>query len=168
MRTGGNRKGKMKYDFSDPTNIAYIESYARDGLDNKQIAEKIGYNETYFSELVNSISELSEAIKRGRKPLDMFVETSLYKRATGTVKTKSITRRWMIDENGHQTTTEIVQEVETELPPDVGAIAFWLKNRKGDYWNKQPIRVDTTTNGKDITGSVDISKWLALNVEKEK
>ena len=42
---------KPKFDFKDEENLIRIESWARDGLNDKQIAENIGYNETYFSEL---------------------------------------------------------------------------------------------------------------------
>ncbi|MEG2064983.1 MAG: hypothetical protein RRY23_07560 [Alistipes sp.] len=44
----------------------------------------------------------------------------------------------------------IIQEVESVLPPDVGAAALWLKQKKSDVWNKQPLRIDTTTNGKSV------------------
>ena len=55
---------KPKFDFKDEENLIRIESWAWDGLNDKQIAENIGYNETYFSELKGKITELSEAIKR--------------------------------------------------------------------------------------------------------
>lgn len=74
---------KPKFDFKDPHNLIRIEGWARDGLDDKQIAANIGYNETYFSELKGKIPELSKALKNGRAPLELKVENTLYTKATG-------------------------------------------------------------------------------------
>ena len=166
---------KQKFDFSDPQNILRIEGWARDGLDDKQIAVNIGYNETYFSELKSKFSELAEAIKRGRAPLDTIVESALLRRARGTTlnveqafKCKKVWR----DENGNRCEEEIIKTVvlKQDVAPDVGAIAFWLKNRKPDIWNKQPIRIDATTNGKEIPArvlSVKEAKELISELENE-
>lgn len=158
---------KPKHDFTDQDNLLIVEGLARDGLDNKNIAAYFGYDENYFSTLTNSISELSKALKRGRKPLEIVVENSLYRRATGGIKVKTQVRRFLEKkcecEGGDtkcplckgtgkvlMTDIELVQETITELPPDTGAAALWLKQKKSDIWNKQPIKIDTTTNGKDI------------------
>jgi len=54
------------------------------------------------------------------------------------------------------TDVELVQETVTELPPDTGAAALWLKQKKPDIWNKQPLRIDQTTNGKELNTSIQI------------
>lgn len=145
----------MKFDFKNPMNLLRIEGWARDGEEDRQIAKRLHYTDTYFCDLKNRFSELSEALNRGRQPLDVLIENSLYKRAMG-LKVKTVTKRWLTLPDGTQTDTEIIQEVTTELPPDVGALAYWLKNRKPDGWNKQPTRVDSTTNGNDIGGGIVI------------
>lgn len=132
---------KAKFDFQDKHNLLKIEGWARDGWEDKQIAKNLKYNETYFSELKSKITGLSEALKRGRQPLDIIVENSLYKRATG-LKVKSVVRRWMLLPDGTKTDTEILQETESELPPDTGAAMAWLKNRKPKTWNQQPTKVE--------------------------
>lgn len=124
---------KPKFDFTDKHNLLKIEGWARDGWEDKQIAEALRYNETYFSELKGLKSELSEALKRGRQPLDILVENSLYKRATG-LKVKTVVKRWMVLPDGTKTDTEILQETESEVPPDTGAAMCWLKNRKPEIW----------------------------------
>lgn len=150
--TGAN----AKFDFSDPQNIVRIEGWARDGLDDKQIAEIIGYNQTYFCELKAKHPELGEALKKGRAPLDIVVENSLYRRATkGTmIKTQQAFKCKEVTFNLDGTKTEReeirIVDLEQEIPPDTTAQIFWLKNRKPEYWNKQPIRIDTTTNGKEL------------------
>lgn len=140
----------MKFDFKDKDNQNLIEEMARDGLDDKQIAEKIGYGQQYFVELKKKFSELSEALKRGRKPLNYFVESSLFKRAVG-LKVKSTTTKQIKDKQTGEIIAEEVVTTETELPPDTGAMAYWLKQRKADKWNKEPVKVDVTTQGEKVT-----------------
>ena len=173
---------KHKYDFkNDKHSLLVVEGLARDGYDNKHIAEYFGYSETYFSELVNSISELSEALKKGRQPLEVMVENSLFRRAFGGIKVKSTVKRYLqedchcggedkkcIDCKGTgkiiRSDIEIVQETETELPPDVGAQAFWLKQKKPDIWNKQPIKVEQNSNVTVTTG-IDIEEWIKMKAK---
>ena len=132
-----------KYNYTDHQFLLNIEGLARDGWDDKQICEKYHLNETYFCELKNKYPELNEALKRGRSPLDIHVENSLYKRAVG-LKIITVVRKFIIDENGNETEKVIVQETETQLPPDTGACMAWLKQRKPEKWNKQPIKIEQT------------------------
>lgn len=156
---------KVKYDFTDKQLLIKIEGFARDGWDNKQIADYYGYNETYFSELQTKYPELADAIKAGHKPLEIIVENSLFKRATG-MKVKTTTRRWLV-KDGVQTDVEIIQETETEVPPDTGAAAFWLKQKKPDVWNKQPDKVDLTSGGKKIPPARVLTKNEIKGLLKE-
>jgi DnaJ-class molecular chaperone len=174
------KKGKPRYDFNDPENLLIVEGLARDGLDNVQIASYFGYNEQYFSTLVNSISELSKALKKGRKPLEIIVENSLYRRATGLKVTTQVRR--FLETKCHcegmdkscpdckgsgkiqDTDKELVTETVTELPPDTGAAALWLKQKKPDIWNKQPSKIETNQN-LNISGSVPISEFVKAYFE---
>lgn len=137
---------KPKHDFTDRDLIMTIEGMVRDGADNKQIAKYLGYTETYFCEAQRLYPELGEAIRRGRKPWTTAIENSLIKRCTG-MKVKSTTRRWMVGPDGKQTDVEIVQETETEVPPEPKSIMFYLTQRKPEVYNKQPQKVDLTTGG---------------------
>jgi hypothetical protein len=173
---------KPKHNFRDQETLLTVEGLARDGLDNKDIAKYFNYSEPYFSELVNSISELSEAIKRGRKPLEVIVENSLYRRAIGGMKIKTQTRRFLEEKcecegedkkcpdckgTGKKiiTDVELVQETVSELPPDVGAAAFWLKQKKADIWNRQPTKIETESSV-TLTGSIPIEEWIKERVTK--
>jgi len=137
---------KPKYDFTDKDLLATIEGFIRDGWDNKQVAKYLKYNNTHFSELIGKYPELSEAIRRGRKPIIFAVENSLIKRCMG-LKVKSTTKRWMVGPDGKQSDTEILQETETEIPPEPKSIMFFLTQRKPELYNKQPQKVDITTGG---------------------
>lgn len=139
MAKGGR---KPAYEYEDPMFLLEIEGYARNGWDDKQIAEKLGLNETYFCTQKKKFPKLSEALKRGRRPLITIVENALLKRAMG-AKYKTTIRKWTTIE-GVDTPVEIVQETETEVPPDTGAAMAWLKHRDPKLWNAQPTKVAAT------------------------
>ena len=157
---------KPKFDFKDAQNIIRIESWARDGLDDKQIAANIGYNETYFSELKGKISELSEALTRGRAPIDFAIESKIYRKAIGmkvkvqqAIKVKDV----YYDDEGRRCENERVEvvELEQELPPDTGAGIFWLKNRKPEQWNKPAPKIDDDADiPSDINHGISIDSWI--------
>lgn len=143
MAKGGR---KPKHDYEDPMLIIQIEGWARDGFDDKQIAEMLGLNESYFCTQKKTFPKLSKAIQAGRKPLNVFVENSWYKRITGMkTTTETMHYTYVKKENGD------VEEVLTgktvvvnEIPPDAGAARNWLIQRKPEVWNKQPAKVAAT------------------------
>lgn len=171
------RGAKQKFDFKDKENLLRIQGWARDGLDDKQIAELTGYFPSYFSKLKYEIPELSDALKKGRAPLDIIVESTMYRRAIGMkikVQQAFKVKEVYYDIEGRRCEKEsvVVQDLDQDLPPDTTAMIFWLKNRKPDYWNKQPIRIDETTNGKDMQAparilSIKEAKALISDLENE-
>ena len=114
-----------------------IEGLARDGWDDKQIAERYHITPQYFCQLKDKYVELFESLKRGRAPLTVNVENSLYKRAVG-LEVKTIIKK--VTPDGE----EILQETITQLPPDTGACMAWLKNKKPELWNRQPVKIEQT------------------------
>ena len=174
-----NSKGgaKPKFDLEDEENLLRIQGWARDGLDDKQIAEHIGYSAAHFSVLKGKTPKLSNALKKGRAPLDIIVESTMYRRAIGMkikVQQAFKVKEVYYDIEGRRCEKEsvVVQDLDQDLPPDTTAMIFWLKNRKPDYWNKQPIRIDETTNGKDIQSpprvlSIKEAKALVTELEND-
>lgn len=157
---------KPKHDYRDPMFLLQVEGWARDGYDDYQIAELLDLNATHFCELKGKYTEISEALKKGRRPLEVLVENSLFKRATG-MKVKSTVRQWEVleDEDGIPKRVEVIRETETELPPDTGAAMAWLKHKKPEVWNiaaKMQMELEAT-----VTGSVSIDSWLDANNEED-
>jgi excinuclease UvrABC ATPase subunit len=168
------RGRKPKENFKDPDILLIVEGLARDGLDNKDIAKYFNYGEATFSRIINSgeYEQLSQALKKGRKPLEIVVENSLYRRATGQIKLKTQVRRFLEQKctacQGEDpkckvckgtgkmiiTDIELVQETISEVPPDTGAAALWLKQKKPNVWNKQPEKVDVTSLGESMAARV--------------
>ena len=154
---------KPKYDYTDVEFLLELEGLARDGWDDKQIAEKYHIEQTYFCDLKQKYPQLNQALKRGRKPLNIIVENSLYKRAVG-LKTKTIIKQWIEDEEGSQTGGLRITETETEYPPDTGAAMAWLKQRKPELWNKQPIKIDHTSNGSTIQQTIIVASEQSKDI----
>ena len=81
---------------------------------------------------MDKYSEIGKAIKKGKAPVDFEVENALLKRALGYDYEEVITEVYG-DGKKH------VKKVKRHVPPDVGAAAFWLKNRKSAMWRDKPV-----------------------------
>lgn len=123
---------KQKY--NKETFPLLAEKYAREGLSDEQIAKNLGIATGTLYDYKNKFPEFSEALKRGKQPVDFEVENALLKRALGydvdeTVKIMNIV-------NGAPVVKE-VRVTTKHIQPDVGAIAFWLKNRVPERWKER-------------------------------
>lgn len=118
-------------DWLTEDNLLRIEGWARDGFTEKQIANnKMGISEFTLSRWKKENELLRDAIKRGKAPADTLVENQMYKRATGYTTVETIEE--IYEEDGVQ--RKHVRRITKEIPPDVTAQIFWLKNRKPAYW----------------------------------
>lgn len=115
-----------------------IEGLAREGLSDEQIALKMGIGTSTYYRWQEEHREFREALKKGKAPVDIQVENALLKRALGYTSTETIeelTTTGQKDANGRDIIKEKhVRKVTREIPPDVGAIVFWLKNRRPKQW----------------------------------
>ena len=104
-----------------------LEGWARDGLTNEQIAKNMGVTRKTLQEWCVKFSDICDTLKRGKEIIDYEVENALLKRAIG-YKTSEM----------RMTKEGALVEVEKEVPGDVTAQIFWLKNRKPDKWKDSP------------------------------
>lgn len=122
-----------------------IEGWARDGLNDKQIATNTGVNEFTFSRWKTQYPQLAQAIKKGRMPVDVQVENALLKRALG-FECEEVTEEieetptGMVDENGKpiMKRKRHIKKFKRVIPGDTTAMIFWLKNRKPAQWRDKP------------------------------
>lgn len=130
-----------------PNNLKRIEGWARDGLRNEDIASRMGISPSTFYEYVKKFSEISDALKRGKAPVDFEVENAMLKSALGHKETvrKPVRLRTTRRKDGMEITEEHVEYFDEEvyIPPQVSAQIFWLKNRKPDIWRDKK---ELTTN----------------------
>jgi len=136
---------KPKYtEWITPDGLTRIEGWARDGLTDAQIAAKMGIAASTLYVYQADFPEIMEALKRGKAPVDNEVETKLHDRAVGGIIVKETRiERWK-DGKGNITAEHII-EIKKELPPDVTAQIYWLKNRRPDKWrDKREVVADVT------------------------
>ena len=144
---------KCKYNESFPM---AAEGYARRGLTDEQIASNLNISVDTFYQYVKRFPEFSEALKRGKAPVDIQVENALLKRALG-YKYKETTREACPDSDGEGSKLKVTKVVTKEVSPDVTAQIFWLKNRRPDLWK------DRTDNNH----SIDLTQPIKFIVDKD-
>lgn len=133
-------KGKYEYWLTED-GLLLLEAWARDGLTDEQIAQKMDINIATLYRYKQNYCEICEALKKGKEIVDIQVENALLRRALGCTITEKKTKTTPF---GEETT-----EVTKDIPPDVAAIAIWLKNRKPDIWRDHPVSKDATLDKLD-------------------
>lgn len=163
---------KNRWDYESEEFANAIENFAMKGLTDREIAIEISVNATYFLELKSKYDQISDALARGRAKINSVVRQKYLAVALGGLKRKSVTKKLasgmespkFINEEGM-----VVLETTEELAPNPQALATWLFNHD-EEWRKKVIdgkKLDVTTNGKELNGSINISSWLAANNEDE-
>ena len=112
--------------------LLYIQSWANDGLNNQEIAQKMGIGETTLYRWCNTDERIRSAIIRGRDTMTMNVENMLYKCAMGFKYTEQ-----QVTKDGD------IVEVERYYEPSQEAQKFILTNRRKDKWkSKQEVALE--------------------------
>ena len=128
-------KGKYQ-EWLEPDGLLKLEGWARDGLNDEQIAKNMGINVATLYKYKNLYSNINEALKRGKEVIDIEVENALYKRAIGYTY-EEVKEEEMADGRIRRTVTT------KEVAGDTTAQIFWLKNRKPAEWrDKQNIEIE--------------------------
>lgn len=117
-----------------PGGLELLGAWARDGLTDKQLADKMGVAESTYYEWRRRFPALAEAVADGKEVVDVKVENALLKRALGYTYTET-KREGTV--NGIKNGTAKITMTEKTVPPDVTAQIFWLSNRKPDKWRKK-------------------------------
>lgn len=132
------RKGKWD-EWLTEDGLLLIQGWARDGLTDEQIAKNMGIVSSTFYDWIKKFSEISRAIKEGRKPVDYLVENALLKSALGyDVEEETWERKF------NRVTGEwemiCTKKQKKHIPPSYTAQIFWLKNRKPNEWKDRTDR----------------------------
>ena len=140
---------KSKYQTHVEPKLFLVECWARDGCTDEQIAKKLGVAYSTFREYIALYPALSAFLKKGKEVIDFEVENALLKRALGYDYCEE---KVEIEQNaGGRTISKKVVQTVKQVAPDVGAAAFWLKNRRPDKWRDRftadPPATDTEDDG---------------------
>lgn len=115
----------------------------------------MGISSTTFYRWQQEHREIRDSLKKGKAPVDTQVENALLKRALGYDYTETVTEFAVsdteVDEDGKpKKIVKAVKMTKKHMAPDVGAAAFWLKNRRPDRWrDKREEQIKVT--GADYT-----------------
>ena len=137
---------KSKYETDVKPRLIEIEAWKRDGLTDEQIFKNLGISRDTFYKYKEKYTDFSDALKKGKEVADIEVENALFKREIG-YKYKEVIKE-VKEIDGKKTT--YIKEVVKEMPGDVGAQIFWLKNRKSSKW-KDKQDIDIEDNNVSIT-----------------
>lgn len=106
----------------------------------------MGISTTSLYDYQLKFPEITDALKRGKAPVDNEVENALLKRARGGFEVKEKRVEQWKDADG--VTREHTVIITREVPPDVTAQIYWLNNRRPDTWRNRKA-VDITGSGID-------------------
>ena len=118
-----------------------LQGWARDGLSDEQLAEKMGVCPSTFYAWKNKYPEISEALREGKEVADRRVENALYNSCFD--RKITIRRPFKVKEvyynDGKRCEREHVMygEEDVAIPANEKAIEFWLANRKPEKWSRK-------------------------------
>ena len=105
-----------------------IEGAVKAGNTDEQLAAVLGINKRTLHRW-KADKEFLSLLKKNKPVADKAIENSLFVRAHG-YSFEEVT----VEKDG---TTKVVTK---HMPPDTGAAAFWLKNRKPTEWRLHTLR----------------------------
>lgn len=143
-------QGKFK-EWLTEDGLKQIQSWFRDGLTDIQVAKNMGISKTTFYDWMNKYPAISDAVKKGKQPVDFEVENALLKRALGYEIEETNT---FITMNSKGEKVQKVNKTKKHIAPDATAAIFWLKNRRPDKWRK-------TNPAYESKAEIEISKLRA-------
>lgn len=106
------------------------------GLSKEEIARVLSISVKSLNEIINSNSLLKEAFEINLVLADIKVMRSLFKRATGTKKKKTVKRieDSINPKDGQIEALTKTEEITEEVLGDVSAQKFWLSNRRPELF----------------------------------
>lgn len=136
-------KGKYQ-EWLQPENLLRITNWAANGCTNKEIATNVGVSEQTFYVWLERYPEFSESIKQGRSMSCQAIENALFKRATGYVvedvdEVEEFKGELRDGKPANGTITKREVRKTRNVPPDTGAIVFYLKNRMGERYTDRRV-----------------------------
>lgn len=153
----------------EPENLTRVQGWARDGLTDAEMAEKMEITRSTLSQWKKKSEIFADTLKKGKDVADREVEDSLYKAALGYTKKikKPIKLKTTKQKDGAKIEEERVEYVDEEIfvPGNVTAQIFWLKNRKPAEWRDKQV-IESTANGM-LADLIDGLKEPVEEPEKE-
>lgn len=143
-------KGKYQ-EWLTEEGLLQLESWARDGLTDEQIASNMGITPKTLYRWKEQYCQICQSLKRGKEVVDIQVENALLKRALG-YSYDEVTKKRVLDYDPSTgqvvgSHMEVTKTVRKEVQGDTTAQIFWLKNRRPEQWrDKRDVSVEGEIN----------------------
>lgn len=131
--------GGRPTDYNPEFHPLLAESLAKNGLTDKEIAEKLGICEATLYNWRNEHEEFLEALKKGKDSVDDQVENAMLQRALGYSHPE--------DKIFQYEGSPIIVPTIKHYPPSEVAGIFWLSHRRPEKW---PNKTDRLTGEEDV------------------
>lgn len=122
-------------------------SLAKRGATDREIADVMGVSASTLYRWQAEHPEFRESLKAAKAVADAVVEDSLYRRAVGCEVTDV---RVTLNPDGSKVTVTTTRQ----LPGDVTACIFWLKNRQPKLWRDHPEADGQAATGEAIKAAI--------------
>ena len=179
---------KSKHNYNGEDFYKLIESLARIGFTDKEIAERLNIDSKTFSKMKNGhchfwtqeqnrtrSERIVAALSKGRTEIVALMRVAYLRVALGGKMLKSVVKEYIVsvDTDGNPTGGRVLHgmtERETELPPNMKALSKWLYHFDADWRNSENER--KSHRAKMLYGdNQDVDTWLIRNTtihQKEK
>lgn len=189
---------KPKHDYDNIDFFKRIEALAMNGYTDEEIANELDLSREVFGCMKNGNYEnwteeenkrrgeqITNVLAHGRTRINALVRSAYLKGAFGGKKTKTKIVKYVQDKcdcmgqdkkcpkcggTGWVVLTDkaVVQEGETELPPNMQALATWMYHHDPE-WRKVERKLDEEASDipTDINHGVDIGKWIEKEVSDD-
>jgi hypothetical protein len=139
LHESGDNLNKSKYDEKVKPKLFNIEAWARDGMQQKEMAKKLGVPYSSFCEYIKVHPQLKAALKIGREEKDICLENAAFRSAIG-YKTKQIKKEAMLNPKTMEYEMKVSEEITKEMPANPAMLKFLMTNRMPEkYKDKQEI-----------------------------
>ena len=125
-----------KYEDYVKPRLFEIKMWSREGLTYQEIAKRLGIAVITLKAYRETQKELKNALIEGRQVADYKVEDALYKKALGYKVNEEVKER-VFNKDTREYEIITTKVISKEVPPDMQAVAFWLKNRKSATWREK-------------------------------
>lgn len=160
MRPQNRKKGRKrvarntKYETHVLPHLQSLESWILEGLKEEQIAQRLGISSHTLKRYKEEHKEFETIMEFSRSAVLADVEKALLKKAKGYtyIETKTVDKGDKVE----------ITTTEKEMPPDLSAISFVLKNYCPERWS------DKSTLQKEQSGGVVILPDILKEESAEK
>lgn len=135
---------KNKYEAFVLPRLQSVRSWVLEGLDEDRIAQRLGVCSRTLKKYKKEHEELGKILEIGRNNIIAGVEDALLKKARGYryTETKTVDKGDKVE----------ITTTEKEMPPDLSAISFLLRNYCPEKWSDKP----SVKNEREAAGGVVI------------